>query len=201
MTASDQENKQFAFTAENRKAVKRHLAKYPKERKQSAVLAVLDIAQCQCGGWLPQSAIETVAETLDMPRIRTLEVATFYSMFNLESVGQHVVQVCTTTPCWLRGSAEITEACENHLKIKLGQTTEDGKFTLREVECLGACVNAPMMQIGNDYFEDLTPDSAVSILEAFSRGERPESGSQSGRHTSAPEGGPTTLDQIGEGGD
>ena len=199
--SSDQENKQFAFTAENRKAVTRHIAKYPKERKQSAVLAVLDIAQRQCGGWLPQSAIETIAETLDMPRIRTLEVATFYSMFNLERVGQHVVQVCTTTPCWLRGSAEITEACEDHLKIKLGQTTEDGKFTLREVECLGACVNAPMMQIGDDYFEDLTPDSAVSILEAFSRGETPEPGPQSGRHTSAPESGPTTLEQIAEGGD
>ena len=199
--SSDQENKQFAFTAENRKAVTRYIAKYPKERKQSAVLAVLDIAQRQCGGWLPQSAIEVVAETLDMPRIRTLEVATFYSMFNLEPVGQHVVQVCTTTPCWLRGSAEITEACESHLKIKLGQTTEDGMFTLREVECLGACVNAPIMQIGADYFEDLTPDSAVSILEAFSRGETPGPGSQSRRHTSAPEGGPTTLEQIADGGD
>ena len=198
---TDQEHKKFSFTAENQKAITRQIAKYPEERKQSAVLAALDIAQRQCGGWLPQAAIETVAETLNMPKIRTLEVATFYSMFNLEPVGQHVVQVCTTTPCWLRGSAEITAACEKHLKIKLGQTTGDGKFTLREVECLGACVNAPMMQIGDDYFEDLTSESTVSILEAFSRGETPRPGSQSGRHTSAPEGGPTTLERIAEGGD
>jgi NADH-quinone oxidoreductase E subunit len=198
---TDQEPKQFSFTAENKEAVLRHIAKYPKERKQSAVLAALDIAQRQCGGWLPQAAIEAVAETLDIPKIRTLEVATFYSMFNLEPVGQHVVQVCTTTPCWLRGSAEITDACERHLKIKLGQTTADGKFTLREVECLGACVNAPMMQIGDDYFEDLTPESTVSILEAFSRGETPRPGSQSGRHNSAPGNGPTTLERNVEGGD
>jgi NADH-quinone oxidoreductase subunit E len=198
---TDQEYKQFSFTAENQKAVTRQIAKYPEERKQSAVLAALDIAQRQCGGWLPQAAIEVVAETLDMPKIRTLEVATFYSMFNLEPVGLHVVQVCTTTPCWLRGSAEITGACERHLKIKLGQTTADGKFTLREVECLGACVNAPMMQIGDDYFEDLTRESTVSILVAFSRSETPRYGSQSKRQNSAPGSGLTTLERDVEGGD
>ena len=200
MTTSNQTLELFAFTVENLKTVKRQIAKYPQGRQQSAVLAVLDLAQRQCGGWLPQTAIESVAEILDMPRIRTLEVATFYSMFNLEPVGQHVVQVCTTTPCWLRGSADILAACEQHLKINLGQTTDDRIFTLREVECLGACVNAPMMQIGDDYFEDLTADGVVSILEAFARGETPKSGSQSGRHTSASEGLPTTLTQSAEGG-
>jgi NADH-quinone oxidoreductase subunit E len=200
MTTSNQTHEPFAFTVENLKTVKRQIAKYPQGRQQSAVLAVLDLAQRQCGGWLPQTAIESVAEILDMPRIRTLEVATFYSMFNLEPVGQHVVQVCTTTPCWLRGSADILAACEQHLKINLGQTTDDRIFTLREVECLGACVNAPMMQIGDDYFEDLTADGVVSILEAFARGETPKSGSQSGRHTSASEGLPTTLTQSAEGG-
>ena len=197
----DQEHKQFFFTAENRTVVLRHIAKYPKERKQSAVLAALDIAQRQCGGWLPQTAIEAVAEILDMPKIRTLEVATFYSMFNLEPVGQHVIQICTTTPCWLRGSSEVTVACERYLKIKLSQTTVDEKFTLREVECLGACVNAPMMQIDDDYFEDLTPEGVVSILDAFSRGESPRSGSQSGRHTSSPESGLTTLESTTDGSD
>ena len=199
MTTSDQEHEQSFFTAENRTAVMLHIEKYPKERKQSAVLAALDIAQRQCGGWLPQTAIEVVAETLDMPKIRALEVATFYSMFNLEPVGQHVIHICTTTPCWLRGSSEIALACERHLKIKLGQTTADEKFTLREVECLGACVNAPMMQIDDDYFEDLTPESVVSILDAFSRGESPRPGSQSGRHTSSPESGLTTLESNTEG--
>ena len=201
MTTLDQEHKQFSFTTENQTAILRHIAKYPKERKQSAVLAALDIAQRQCGGWLPQTAIEAVAETLDMPKIRTLEVATFYSMFNLEPVGQHVIQICTTTPCWLRGSSEVTVACERHLKIKLGQTTSDEKFTLREVECLGACVNAPMMQIDDNYFEDLTPEGVVSILDAFSRGESPRPGPQSGRHTSSPESGLTTLESTTESSD
>ncbi len=201
MNAASQQDGPFTFSAENRKLVKRQIAKYPKGRQQSAVLAVLDLAQRQCGGWLPQSAIEAVAEELEMPKIRALEVATFYSMFNLAPVGRHVVELCTTTPCALRGSAGIAEACQQHLKIPFGGTTSDGMFTLREVECLGACVNAPMMHIGDDSYEDLTPESAVSILEALARGAEPKSGSQSGRQNSAPDGGPTTLTQIGEGGD
>jgi len=150
---------------------------------------------------LPQSAIESVATTLEMPKIRVMEVATFYSMFNLTPVGRFVVQICTTTPCALRGSAGIEEACQQHLKVALGETTPDSMFTLREVECLGACVNAPMMQVGNNYYEDLTPESAISILEAFARGAEPVAGSQSGRQTSAPAGGPRTLVQHAEGGD
>ena len=201
MNAPGQRDTPFAFSAESLKAVKRQIAKYPKGRQQSAVLAVLDLAQRQCGGWLPQTAIEAVAETLEMPKIRVLEVATFYSMFNLTPVGRHVVQICTTTPCALRGSAGIAEAFQQHLKIPFGGTTVDGMFTLREVECLGACVNAPMMQVGESYYEDLTPESAVSILEAFARGAEPDPGSQSGRQTSAPAGGPTTLVEFGEGGD
>ncbi len=201
MNAASQQDTPFTFSAENRSLVKQQIAKYPKGRQRSAVLAVLDLAQRQCGGWLPQSAIETVAETLEMPKIRALEVATFYSMFNLTPVGRHVVEICTTTPCALRGAAGIVEACQQHLKIPFGGTTADGMFTLREVECLGACVNAPMMQIGDHYYEDLTPGSAVSILEAFARGAEPDPGSQSGRQTSAPDGGPTTLTQFGEGGD
>ena len=148
MNAPGQRDTPFAFSAESLRAVKRQIAKYPKGRQQSAVLAVLDLAQRQCGGWLPQTAIEAVAETLEMPKIRVLEVATFYSMFNLTPVGRYVVQICTTTPCALRGSAGIAEAFQQHLKIPFGGTTADGMFTLREVECLGACVNAPMMQVG-----------------------------------------------------
>jgi NADH-quinone oxidoreductase subunit E len=201
VNAPSQQDTAFTFSAENRSLVKQQIAKYPKGRQQSAVLAVLDLAQRQCGGWLPQSAIEAVAETLEMPKIRALEVATFYSMFNLRPVGRHVVEICTTTPCALRGAAGIEEACQQHLKIPFGGTTADGMFTLREVECLGACVNAPMMQIGDHYYEDLTPESAVTILEAFARGAEPDPGSQSGRQTSAPDGGPTTLTELGEGGD
>lgn len=201
MNTSSQQETTFTFTVENQKAVKRQIAKYPKGRQESAVIAVLDLAQRQNGGWLPQSAIESVAATLEMPRIRVMEVATFYSMFNMAPVGRHVVQICTTTPCALRGSAGIEEACQQHLKVALGETTPDGMFTLREVECLGACVNAPMMQVGDNYYEDLTPESAVSILEAFARGAEPVAGSQSGRQTSAPAGGPKTLVQHSEGGD
>ena len=145
MNTSSQQETKFTFTLENQKAVKRQIAKYPKGRQQSAVIAVLDLAQSQSGGWLPQSAIESVATTLEMPKIRVMEVATFYSMFNLTPVGRFVVQICTTTQCALRGSAGIEEACQQHLKVALGETTPDSMFTLREVECLGACVNAPMM--------------------------------------------------------
>lgn len=198
MNTTDPQNKRFSFTAENMQKAEKHIAKYPRGRQQSAVLALLTLAQRQSGGWLPQSTIETVAEMLELPKIRALEVATFYSMFNLEPVGQHVVQICTTTPCWLRGSTEITDACEQHLKVRLGSTTDDGMFTLREVECLGCCVNAPMMQVGEDYFEDLSPVSAVSILEALARGEKPNPGSQSGRQQSAPSGMRTTLVNFSE---
>ena len=183
----------FAFTPENREAIKRIVAKYPEGRQASAVLALLDMAQRQCGGWLPRPAIEHVARVLGMPFIRAYEVATFYSMFNLKPVGKHLVQVCTTTPCWLRGSDDVLAACRERLGIDVGETTADGEFTLVEVECLGACVNAPMMQINDTYYEDLDKESTKAVLDALARGETPKPGPQIDRHASAPVGGPTTL--------
>ncbi len=183
----------FAFTAENKAEADAHVAKYPAGRQASAVLPLLDLAQRQGGGWLPRAAIERVAEILDMAPIRVQEVASFYSMFNLAPVGKHLVQICTTTPCWLRGSDEIVAACEQRLGVEVGGSTDDGEFTLVEVECLGACVNAPMMQINDDYYEDLDAASTMAILDALARGETPATGSQTGRRTSAPAGGPTTL--------
>lgn len=189
-------NAPFAFTAENETLAKQHVAKYPPGRQQSAVMPLLDIAQRQIGGWLTEPAIRYIAGYLGMPEIRVWEVASFYTMYNLQPIGRHHVQVCTTTPCWLRGSAEIVQACGRHLGIRVGETTADGLFTLKEVECLGACVNAPMMQVGDEYYEDLTPETAVKVLKQLAAGETPKPGTQSGRHTSEPAGGATTLTSI-----
>ena len=190
----------FAFSDEMMTQVRAHVAKYPAGRQQSAVIPLLDLAQRQHGGWLPRAAIAHVADLLDMPEIRAFEVATFYSMFNLAPVGRHFVQVCRTTPCWLRGSDDLTQACEKHLGIGLGETTQDGQFTLVEVECLGACVNAPMVQVNDDYFEDLDATKMVSLLDALKAGHEVKVGSQDpGRQTSAPATGPTTLVATGEG--
>lgn len=183
----------FEFTAENIELAKRIIAKYPEGRQQSAVMPLLDLAQRQCGGWLPKVAIDYVAHYLSIAPIRALEVASFYTMYNLKPVGKHFVQVCTTTPCWLRGSDEVLHACESKLGIKAGQTTEDGQFTVIEVECLGACVNAPMMQIGDDFYEDLTAETTEKVLDALARGEKPTVGPQNGRIRACPAGGPTTL--------
>lgn len=188
-----QEPQSFAFTAENLELAKRIIAKYPEGRQQSAVMPLLDLAQRQNGGWLPKVAIDHVADMLTMPRIRAHEVATFYTMYNLKPVGKHFVQVCTTTPCWLRGSDDIVHACEKKLGIGLGETTADGQFTLVEVECLGACVNAPMVQINDSYFEDLTPETMTEILDLLARGRTPTEGPQNGRIRSCPNGGPTSL--------
>ena len=185
----------FEFTEENRELAQRHIDKYPEGRQQSAVMPLLDIAQRQCGGWLPRAAMEKVGEILGMPYIRVLEVATFYSMYNLQPIGKHFVQVCTTTPCWLRGSDAVVGACKKTLGIELGETTDDGEFTLIEVECLGACVNAPMMQINDDYYEDLDGDSTTRILTELREGKQPQTGPQVDRHNSAPVGGPTTLEE------
>ncbi len=156
-------------------------------------MPLLDLAQRQNGGWLPDGAVETVAEMLDMAPIRVLEVATFYSMYKLKPVGKHQINVCTTTPCWLRGSDEIVGACKSALGIEVGETTEDGQFTLAEVECAGACVNAPVVEIDDVYYEDLDAKSMTRIIEALRKGETPKPGSQIGRQTSAPEGGPQVL--------
>ena len=183
----------FAFTAENLDKAKKIIARYPEGRQASAVMPLLDLAQRQHDGWLPTAAMNYVADMIGVPHIRAYEVATFYTMYNLAPIGKHLIQVCTTTPCWLRGSGAIMDACQKHLGIKTGETTPDGQFTLREVECLGACVNAPLAWIGDDYYEDLTPETATRLLDDLKAGRAVTSGSQSGRQTSAPAGGPTTL--------
>jgi NADH-quinone oxidoreductase subunit E len=186
----------FAFTPENLEKAKTIIAKYPPGRERSAVMPLLDLAQRQSGNWLPRAAMDHVADYLGMPRIKVYEVATFYSMYNLRPVGAYFVQICTTTPCWLVGSDGIVSACRNKLGIGLGETTPDGKFTLVEVECLGACVNAPMVQINDDYYEDLTPERMEAILDALAAGRRVEPGSQSGRHGSQAASGPTSLHEA-----
>lgn len=199
MTAMNgQEPKEFAFTPENRAKAEKIIAKYPKGRQASAILALLDLAQRQAGGWLPRVAIEHVASILEMPFMRAYEVATFYTMFNLKPVGTHLIQLCRTTPCWLRGSDGIKAACEKKLGIGLRETTADGKFTLVEVECLGGCVNAPVVQINDDFFEDLTPEKMDEILDKLGRGEKIPYGTQIKRQFSASESGMTTLKEMGE---
>lgn len=173
------------------------VARYPEGRQQSAVIPLLDLAQRQAGGWLPTEVIEYVADYLDMPKIRVLEVASFYSMFNLEPVGKNFVQLCRTTPCWLRGSDDLRAVAKDVTGCGLGETSADGQFTVVEVECLGACCNAPMVQINDEYYEDLTAESFKVVLEALKRGETPDVGSQAGRTGSEPASGLTTL--TGEG--
>ncbi len=181
----------FVFTPENLAKSAEIIAKYPAGRQQSAVMPLLALAQKQNNNWLPKIAMDYIAQMLGMQPVRVYEVASFYTMYNLAPVGEHFVQVCTTTPCWLRGSDAIVSACEKKLGVKIGQDTADGKFSLREVECLGACVNAPMVQItshsgADDFFEDLTPESMSEILDILASGNRPKTGSQSGRVSSEP---------------
>ena len=169
----------------------------------SASIPLLDLAQRQVGaetntqGWLPIPVMEFVARELDMSNVGILEVATFYTMFNLKPVGRFHVQVCGTTPCMLRGSDDVFSACYKR-GLRNGHTTEDGRFTLSEVECLGACANAPMVQINDDNYEDLTEESMTAILDSLARGETPKPGPQIDRQTSCPKGGPTTLRKMAE---
>ena len=193
----------FAWTNANAKAAKEIVAQYPPGRQQSASIPLLDLAQRQVGeetgtqGWLPIPVIEYVAAELSMPPVRVLEVVSFYTMFNMAPVGRFHVQVCGTTPCMLRGSDDVLAACEKR-GLKKGYTTNDGLFTLTEVECLGACANAPMVQINDDNYEDLTGTSMGAILDALARGETPRPGPQVERQTSCPVGGPTTLKKMAE---
>ena len=193
----------FQWTPENARKAKEIVARYPEGRQMSASIPLLDLAQRQVGaetktqGWLPLPVMEFVARELDMPVIRVLEVATFYTMFNLEPVGRFHVQVCGTTPCMLRGSDDVLEACYAR-GLSKGHTTDDGLFTLTEVECLGACANAPMVQINDDNYEDLTETSMKAILDALAMGQTPKPGPQVARQTSCPEGGPTTLKKMAE---
>jgi len=191
----------FAWTPANAATATESIARYPPGRQQSAVMPLLDLAQRQVGaetntqGWLPVPVIEFVANQLGMPYMRAYEVVTFYTMYNQAPVGRFHVQVCGTTPCLLRGSDDVLAACAN-MGLAKGRTTQDGLFTLTEVECLGACANAPMVQINDDNFEDLTYDSMTAVLEALANGDAVTPGPQIARQVSCPEGGPTTLKEM-----
>ena len=192
----------FVWTAENAAEAKKIVARYPEGRQRSAVMPLLDLAQRQIGaetntqGWLPIPVIEFVARELDMPVIRVLEVASFYTMYNLAPVGRFHVQVCGTTPCMLRGSDDILGACYKR-GMKQGHTTADGLWTLTEVECMGNCSSAPMVQINDDNYEDLTPERLDHLLDELAAGRQPKTGTQDpARHTVEPVGGPTTLREM-----
>lgn len=166
----------FDFTPENHKRVMMILSRYPKNYKQAGIIPLLDLAQRQCGGWIPLAAMEKVAKCCEVSNGKVYEVATFYTMFNRTKVGKYFIQLCGTTPCMVCGSEEIKQTIENHLGIKEGETTADGLFTLREVECLGSCANAPMVQMNDDYYECLTPETTVQLLEACKAGKPPKMG-------------------------
>jgi NADH-quinone oxidoreductase E subunit len=189
----------FEFTPENLDRAKAHIVKYPPGRQASAVLPLLWIAQEQHGGWLPRAAMDHVARILEMAPIRVYEVATFYTMFNLRPVGRYLLQACTTTPCWLRGSDAVVQACRSKLGIDVGGTTADGLFTLVEVECLGACVNAPILQVNDDFYEDLDAPATEALLDALRDGKAPLPGSVIGRQGSEPVSGRSTLVESGAG--
>ncbi len=188
----EQQPKGFSFNAENLAWAKQQIAKYPEGRQRSAIIPLLWRAQAQAGGWLPEAAIRHVTELLGMAHIRGLEVATFYTMFNLAPVGKVHVQLCGTTPCRLRGADDLEKVCRKRIGDQ-GDISKDGKFSWVEVECLGACVNAPMVQIGSDYYEDLTAESFGKILDDFAAGKAPKPGPQIDRQLSEPIGGATTL--------
>ena len=190
--ASDQPDS-FAFSKANKAEIKRIIAKYPKGRQASAVMPLLDLAQRQHENWIPMKAIELIATTLDMAEIRVLEVATFYTMFNLKPVGKYFLQACTTTPCWLRGSDEMMRAIKDRYQISSGQTSACGRFSLLEVECLGACVNAPILQVNDDFYEDLDYQSTDALLDSLEAGAPLAVGSVLGRSGSEPTIGATTL--------
>ncbi len=192
----------FAFDAESEAQIAMIVARYPEGKQASAVIPALYLAQRQMkrttgSAWVPVKAMDAVAHRLGMAPIRVYEVATFYFMFNMRPVGTYHLQVCTTTPCWLRGSDQITEACRAATGIQgWGETSADGVFTMTEVECIGACVNAPVLQVDDDFYEDMDTEKVNQLLAALRRGERPPVGSMAGRQRAAPEGGPTTLTTL-----
>ncbi|NBQ74485.1 MAG: NAD(P)H-dependent oxidoreductase subunit E [Acetobacteraceae bacterium] len=201
---AQQEPESFAFDAESEAKIATILKRYPEGKQASAVIPLLYVAQRQMGrltqsAWVPRVAMDVIAARLSMPPIRVYEVATFYFMFNMKPIGRHHLQLCGTTPCMLRGSDDVLRACKDAGGVKgVGDTSADGLFTLTEVECLGACVNAPILQVDDDYYEDLDYESTVKLLEAFKRGERPKPGSAIGRMASAPAGEQTVLTGRGE---
>jgi NADH-quinone oxidoreductase E subunit len=200
--AATEQPSRFAFDADSEAEIARIVSRYPAGRQASAVIPALYVAQNQMkrqtgSAWVPVVAMDAVAARLGMPPIRVYEVATFYFMFNTKPIGRYHLQVCTTTPCWLRGSDAVTETCRRATGIKgWGETSGDGLFTMTEVECLGACVNAPILQVDDDFYEDMDAEKVTALLDALRRGERPKPGSMAGRQTSAPEGGPTTLTSL-----
>lgn len=200
--ADPREPDSFSFDEESEAQIEKILKRYPPGRQASAVIPLLYVAQKQMGrqagsAWVPRVAMDTIAARLSMPPIRVYEVATFYFMFNTRPIGRFHLQVCGTTPCMLRGSDEVVRACKDAAGVKgYGDTSADGLFTMTEVECLGACVNAPILQVDDDYYEDLDYEGTVRLIEALKRGERPKPGSAIGRQASAPEGGPTTLTEV-----
>ena len=196
--AADQP-KTFEFTADNEKKIKHIIAKYPKGRQASAVMPLLDLAQRQHNNWIPLAAIEAIANRLEMAEIRVLEVATFYSMFNLKPVGKYFLQACTTTPCWLRGSEEMMRCIKDRYDIVSGQTSACGRFSLLEVECLGACVNAPILQVNDDFYEDLNYETTGALLDALEADDPLPVGSVIGRSGSEASGGGTTLAAVKSG--
>ena len=190
---ADNQPDSFAFTRENEAEIKRIVAKYPKGRQASAVMPLLDLAQRQHDNWIPMKAIELIAKKLDMAEIRVLEVATFYTMFNLKPVGKYFLQACTTTPCWLRGSDNMKRCIKDRYGISSGETSECGRFTLLEVECLGACVNAPILQVNDDFYEDLDYASTGALLDSLEADEPRPVGSVTGRSGSESASGATSL--------
>lgn len=188
----------FDFSPENLQRVDAIVANYPEGHKAAAVIPVLDLAQRQ-HGWLPIAAMNHVAELLGMSRMRVYEVATFYTMFNREPVGKHHIQVCTTTPCMLCNSGSIVDVIKQKLNVEVGGTTNDGLFTLSEAECLGACVNAPMVQINDDYYEDLSPKDIEFVLDELLAGRKPHAGPYSGRYAAEPITGLTSLTEAPKG--
>ncbi|MAJ24403.1 MAG: NADH-quinone oxidoreductase subunit NuoE [Rickettsiales bacterium] len=180
-----EKKQEFKFHAKNCEEVKNILLRYPEDQMASAVMPLLDLAMRQIGGWLTVPAMQYVSEIIKVPYIRVYEVATFYSMYNLEPIGKNFIQICTTTSCWLKGSDDLLNLCKTHLKIDNNQTTNDGLFTLKEVECLGACVNAPMLQINDNYFEDLDKNSLLNILDNIKNGKTVNVGSQDNKKKGA----------------
>jgi NADH-quinone oxidoreductase subunit E len=198
LAPKEQQPESFVFTDENLAWAKQQIAKFPEGRQQSAVIAILWRAQEQNAGWISEAAIRAVADMLGMAHIRVMEIATFYTMFQLSPVGKKAhVQVCGTTPCMLRGSKDLIEVCKHRIHHDPFHVSADGDFSWEEVECLGACVNAPMVMIWKDTYEDLTPESFNKVLDGFASGNPPKPGPQNGRQFSAPEGGPRVLQEVG----
>ena len=193
---SENQPESFAFSKENEAEIKKVLAKYPEERKASAVMPLLDLAQRQHDNWIPMKAFEEIAKRLDMAEIRVLEVASFYTMYNLKPVGKYFLQACTTTPCMLRGSDDMMRCIKDRLNVASGETSACGKFSLLEVECLGACVNAPILQVNDDFYEDLDYQSTGKLLDSLEADTPLPVGSVKGRQGSESEQGATSLTAL-----